>query len=97
MRRNAPGPTVLDGTWRVRRLAGLLPPLVLVRKEITGAHGRTTAGRLSFPFDVHGSELRYRAPLRGLVDAVESDGADRLRGEARLFGRVLGSFLMIRE
>jgi ferritin-like metal-binding protein YciE len=43
----------LDGVWDVRRLSGALPPLVGVRKRISGASGETVvaAGR-GVPFDV---------------------------------------------
>jgi len=90
-------PAVLDGSWRVRRTAGLLPPLLGVRKEIAGGQGRTTAGPVSFGFDVRGRELRYRSPLKGLVDVVDPEGPDRVRGEARPFGRLLGTFSDVRE
>jgi hypothetical protein len=87
----------LDGTWRVRRLGGLLPPLGLVRKEIVGDRGRTVVGAVSFVFDVRGDELRYRLPLRGLVDVLEPGDGRVRRGEARVLGRAVGSFSMTRE
>jgi hypothetical protein len=87
----------LGGRWRLERLGGLLPPLGLMRKEIDGNNGRTTFAGLSFRFDVGERELRYRLPLKGLVDVVEQRGPDRFDGEARLFGVRLGSFRMERE
>jgi hypothetical protein len=87
----------LDGTWRVKRLGGLLPPLGLVRKEIAGGHGRTVLAGLALGFDVTGCELRYRRPLKGFVDVLEEGDGPARRGTATLFGRTFGSFLMTRE
>ena len=52
----------LEGTWKVRRTGGLLPPLVGIRKEIHGTSGRTTLPRgiAGVPFDVVGLELRSK-------------------------------------
>lgn len=86
----------LEGRWQLERLGGLLPPLALMRKEITGDRGRTTLAGLSFPFDVEGHELRYRLPLKGLVDVIEYRGPDRFEGQARLFGMCIGTFRMER-
>ena len=87
---------MLDGTWQVERIGGLLPPLSAVHKEIRGARGVTRFGRLpGFPFDVRGLELHYRGPLSGLVDVLEPDG-DCFRGRALLFGREFGRFRMHR-
>ncbi len=86
----------LDGMWHVRRTRGALPPLVGVRKRISGARGETKLGRLpGVPFRVVGNTLRYRAPLLGLVDHLEPEG-DGYRGRATLFGRELGRFTMTR-
>jgi hypothetical protein len=84
----------LDGNWAVKRVGGLLPPMVGVRKEIAGAAGVTTAGPLRFPFRVEGRSLRYRFPP-GLVDELEPDG-DAYRGRAFLAGRELGRFRLER-
>ena len=82
----------LQGRWRVRRTGGLLPPLVGVRKRIQGGRGETAIGPLpGFPFDVDGLRLRYRSPLRGLVDELEPDD-DGFRGRATFRGRRLGTF-----
>jgi hypothetical protein len=82
----------LDGVWDVKRVGGALPPLVGVRKEISGASGSTKIGPLpGAPFDVVALELRYRGPFRGLVDVLERDG-DGYRGRATFRGRELGTF-----
>lgn len=82
--------SALDGEWNVRPLPG-------VRKRIAGERGQTlVAGLLRFGFDVRGLELRYRAPLRGLVDVLEPDG-DGFRGRATVFGRTVGTFRLTRD
>jgi ferritin-like metal-binding protein YciE len=86
----------LDGVWSVERTAGALPPLVGVRKRIHGTRGETLLGPVPVAFDVVGDELRYRAPLVGLVDRLEPDG-DGFAGRTVLFGRELGRFRMTRE
>jgi len=90
-------PAGLDGDWQVIRTGGLLPPLVGVRKRIRGERGWTSLGPLpGVPFDVAGSELRYRPPLRGLVDVVEPDDGG-FAGRSLLFGRELGTFRLVRR
>ena len=43
----------LDGLWDVRRVSGLLPPMVGVRKRVSGSKGETKVGPLpGAPFDV---------------------------------------------
>ena len=82
----------LDGLWKVERVKGLLPPLLGVRKRIDGARGETKVGR--FPgvsFDVEGRQLRYRAPLLGLVDVLEPEPGG-FRGSARFLGREYAQF-----
>jgi len=82
----------LDGVWNVKRLGGLLPPLVGVRKRIHGTSGETTVATWpGVPFDVVSLSLRYRAPFRGFVDELEPDG-DRYRGRATFRGRTFGRF-----
>jgi ferritin-like metal-binding protein YciE len=83
----------LDGTWIVRRTGGFLPPLAGVRKRISGSTGRTLVAGAAVPFDVVGRELRYRAPLRGVVDVLEPAGEAWL-GRTLLFGREVGRFRM---
>jgi hypothetical protein len=86
----------LDGVWNVRRLGGLLPPLVGVRKEISGGRGETKVGPLpGVPFDVVGRSLRYRAPFRGFVDELDPDG-DGYRGRATFRGSTFGRFALER-
>jgi hypothetical protein len=88
--------TDLDGVWRVKRLSGLLPPLLGVRKRIRGASGETAVGPLpGVPFDVVGLSLRYRAPFRGFVDELEPT-ADGFRGRATFRGREFGQFALER-
>ena len=84
----------LDGEWDVKREGGLLPPMVGVRKQITGGRGATTLGPLRFPFAVEGRSLRYRFPP-GLVDELEPEG-DGFRGRAFLAGREVGRFRLER-
>jgi hypothetical protein len=82
----------LDGVWAVRRLSGALPPLIGVRKEISGTSGTTKFGPLpGAPFDVVGLTLHYRAPFRGLVDELEPDG-EGYRGRSTFRGREFGKF-----
>ena len=82
----------LDGTWNVRRISGALPPLTGVRKRIAGARGETIVlGGRGIPFDIHGHELRYRAPFAFLVDVLEPAG-EGFRGRATAFGRTYGEF-----
>jgi hypothetical protein len=88
--------TELDGVWNVKRVSGLLPPLVGVRKRIRGATGETIVGPLpGVPFDVVGLSLRYRAPFRGFVDELEPSG-DGYLGRATFRGRDFGRFAMNR-
>jgi hypothetical protein len=86
----------LDGHWNVRRLGGLLPPLVGVHKVIRGGTGETKVGRLpGAPFDVVGLSLRYRGPFRGFVDELERRG-DGYLGRATFHGRKFGRFALER-
>ena len=84
----------LDGLWLVRRTGGELPPMVGVRKQITGGRGATTLGPLRFPFAVEGRSLRYRFPP-GLVDELEPDG-EGFTGRAVLAGHEVGRFRLER-
>jgi hypothetical protein len=68
-----------------------------VRKHIERDRGWTLAGPVELPFEVTGLELRYRLPLRGLVDRLAPVGPDVYRGATMLFGRRIGTFRMIRE
>jgi ferritin-like metal-binding protein YciE len=86
----------LDGVWEVRRTGGALPPLVAVRKRVHGRTGETLFGPLPVRFDVRDRELRYRAPLAGLVDVLEPDGAG-FSGRTFVFGRQIGTFELRRS
>ncbi|HMI21606.1 MAG TPA: DUF892 family protein [Gaiellaceae bacterium] len=82
----------LDGVWEVKRTGGALPPLLGVRKEISGAAGTTNVGPLpGVPFDVVGLTLRYRAPFDGFADVLER-GEQGYRGRATFGGREFGQF-----
>jgi hypothetical protein len=85
----------LDGIWDVRRLSGFLPPLVGVRKRISGSGGKTVVGPISVSFDVVGTELRYASPLSGVVDVLEPD-ADGWHGRTLVGGREVGRFQLRR-
>jgi ferritin-like metal-binding protein YciE len=84
----------LDGLWDVQRESGLLPPLMGVRKVISGDHGWTTVGPARAAFDVVGHELRYRAPLRGFVDVLERENGG-WTGRSLLAGREYGRFRLV--
>jgi hypothetical protein len=73
-----------------------LPPLGAMRKLIDGTCGWTLLGAVSVRFDVVGNELHYRFPLTGMVDVLTPDGPDSAAGQATLFGRQYGTFLMER-
>src|SRR5215210_7119315 len=90
------GMAALDGRWKVERVSGALPPLYGVEKRIEGDRGETRLGPVPLRFDVDGLRLRYRFPLRGLVDELEPDGA-AYSGRALIFGRELGRFAMFRS
>jgi hypothetical protein len=89
--------TELDGVWNVKRLGGLLPPMVGVHKRIRGGTGETKLGPLpGAPFDVVGLSLRYRPPFAGFVDELEPEG-DGYVGRATFRGRVFGRFALERS
>jgi hypothetical protein len=78
----------------VKRTGGWLPPLLGVRKEISGTSGVTRIGPLpGAPFDVVGFELRYRGPFTGFVDAL-APGPVGYDGRALFRGREFGRFTM---
>ena len=86
----------LDGVWNVKRLGGLLPPMIGVRKVIHGNTGETKLGPLPGAlFDVVGPCLRYRAPFTGFVDELEPDG-ERYLGRATFRSRQFGRFAIER-
>jgi hypothetical protein len=84
----------LQGSWRVERISGLLPPLLPIRKDIGAAAGVTRIGPLQVPFDVEGRTLRYRGPLQAFVDELEPSG-DGFVGRATVLGREYSRFRLI--
>ena len=87
----------LDGSWDVRRVGGLLPPLLGVHKRIDGSSGETAVGPLpGISFDVVGTELRYRRPFGAIVDRLEPDGSGWL-GRTLVGGREVGRFRLVRR
>jgi len=86
----------LDGVWKVKRLGGVLPPMVGVQKRISGSRGETRIGPLfGVPFDVVGRDLHYRRPFRCFVDRLEPSGPGYL-GRATFRARVFGRFVLTR-
>jgi hypothetical protein len=86
----------LDGVWKVKRVGGLLPPMVGVQKRISGSNGETRIGPLfGVPFDVVGRDLHYRPPFQGFVDQLEPAG-DHYLGRATFRGRRFGRFELTR-
>jgi hypothetical protein len=86
----------LDGVWNVKRVSGLLPPMVGIQKRIHGSSGETRVGPLfGVPFDVVGRDLRYRPPFQGFVDELEPTGSG-FRGRSTFRGRVFGRFALER-
>lgn len=83
----------LDGTWRVERLSGLLPPLPM-RKTIAGSSGVTRVGLVRLSFRVEGTTLRYRPPLQAFVDELQPSG-DGFIGRATVFGREYARFRLV--
>lgn len=92
-----PGIDNLDGVWSVQRVSGWLPPLVGVRKRISGTSGRTDVGPVpGVPFDVVGLSLRYRWPFRAFVDELTPGSPDTYLGRATVAGRQFGTFRLVR-
>ena|SRR6266516_4573202 len=86
----------LNGLWEVERAGGLLPPLIGMRKRISGSVGETLIGPLvGATFDVVGFALRYRAPFRGFVDVLAPEG-DGFAGRALFRAHEYGRFRMRR-
>jgi len=85
----------LEGSWKVRRVAGLLPPGVT--KEIDGSRGRTLLFGVHFgAFHVDGDRFVYQ--LWPIVDVVEPDPdrADAFVGRGTVFGLTFCRFRMER-
>lgn len=91
---------VAPGTYRVERLTGLIPPLL--RKRTDGRTGWTRLGPLPLlPFrltpGVAAVELRYRGPLRFLVDRLVPGTDGAWEGEATCLGIRYGRFRLVRR
>lgn len=91
----------LEGDWRVKRLDGLLPPMIGVNKRIRGARGETRVGPLTtwrFRVERRGeeAELIYLPPFSELVDELRVAEGGSWIGITRLAGRELGRFRMTR-
>jgi hypothetical protein len=85
----------LDGSWRVERLSGLLPPLV-IRKSIAGDAGVTRIGLMRLPFRVDGTTLRYQPPLQAFTDELQPSG-NGFVGRATVFGREYARFRLVSD
>ena len=83
----------LDGTWRVERTSGLLPPFGL-SKTIAGGRGWTRAGGVPIaPFRVAGTTLVYRGwPVR---DELEPGPDGSWHGRGYLLGREFCRFRLV--
>ena len=84
----------LEGTWRVERVSGLLPPLGL-SKRIAGGRGWTLAAGLPVAaFRLEGTALVYRLwPIR---DELEPAGDTSWNGRGLVFGREFCRFRLVR-
>jgi hypothetical protein len=84
----------LEGTWRVERTGGLLPPFGL-SKRIEGGRGWTLAAGIPVaPFRVVGTTLAYRGwPVR---DELEPAPDGSWHGRALLLGREFCRFRLVR-
>jgi hypothetical protein len=92
----------LTGRWTLSRVSGLLPPLGLMHKRVTGDRGATRIGSLvGIPFRVRtgadGPVLVYRGPLGLLRDRLRRRQDGGWDGEATVLGVTIGRFRMTRE
>ncbi|HWC32522.1 MAG TPA: hypothetical protein VG709_05275 [Actinomycetota bacterium] len=85
----------LDGSWRIERESGVLPPFGL-SKLIAGEHGWTLVGGLPAAyFRVHGHTLDYLGwPIRDELHP-RKDGS--WGGRGLMFGREFCRFRLVRE
>jgi hypothetical protein len=92
----------LSGRWELSRVSGLLPPLGLMHKRITGGRGATLIGSMiGIPFRVRagdrGPELVYAGPLGLVRDRLRPRGDGGWDGEATVLGLRIGRFRMTRR
>lgn len=92
----------LTGRWALSRVSGLLPPLGLMHKRITGGRGTTRIGSLvGIPFSVRdapdGPVLIYAGPLGFLRDRLRRRQDGGWDGEATVLGLTVGRFRMTRD
>jgi hypothetical protein len=84
----------LDGTWRVERTSGLLPPVGLTKKIVGGRGWTLAAGVPVAPFRVAETTLVYRGwPVR---DELEADADGSWRGRGVFLGREFCRFRLVR-
>ena len=89
----------LEGEWKVERLAGLLPPIIGIRKTIRGGDGETRIGPVPvWPFRAKRSfesvDLVYRRPFSTFVDEVRREPDGSWLGRMTFLGLELGRFRM---
>jgi hypothetical protein len=92
----------LSGRWALSRVSGLLPPLGLMHKRITGGRGATRIGSLvGIPFRVRsgaeGPVLVYAGPLAFVRDRLRRRQDGGWDGEATVLGMTIGRFRMTRD
>jgi len=90
----------LEGEWKVRRVGGLLPSMVGIRKRIRGDGGETRIGPLPvWSFWTERKEgrvtLAYSRPFSVLVDELRPEPDGSWLGRTMLSGIELGRFRMI--
>lgn len=85
----------LDGTWRVVRRSGLLPPLGVSKSISRGAGVTRLFGIPVAPFAVRGSQLRYRC--LPVVDVLSPRADGDWDGRGLLFGVEFCRFRLVRS
>jgi hypothetical protein len=85
----------LEGTWRVERVGGFLPPFGLTKRIRDGRGWTLAAGVPVAPFRVAGTTLVYRGwPIR---DELAPAAAGTWRGRGLLLGREFCRFRLVPE
>lgn len=76
----------LQGSWKVRRVRGLLPPGVT--KEIDGASGRTLVFGVHFgAFQIQGDRFVYSFwPIVDILEPEPGTGGGPIQGCGTVFG-----------